>query len=348
MAEKQQVGGERLLTALVLGDDLAARLGVNSGFDFTVGWDNTGTINVFGAAVIASKLLGLDEQQVFDALGIALNRLSGTMAGVFDKTLAFKLPIAFAAGGGIVAAELAERGFPGVDEPLVGPRGYLSMYCRDYDAGQVTKDLGKRFYSDCVIKPYSSCRMTHPFIDCALAVTNANDIAVDEVAVVRIHCTPEVAGSFCGQPFSHARLQQPDGAFSIRYCVAAALLWREITPRQFTEESLNDQKLADLVARTDLLGDIPAAKAGDGAVEVEVVMNGGRTLSARAGKGKGDVREAGFNPGDVKSKFMANVAFTRLISDQDAERVMKMVERLEDLRNVGDLTRLLVKGGSPR
>lgn len=346
MAEKQAANGERLLTALVVGDDIASRLGVNSGFDFALGWDNTGTINVFGAAVIGCKLLQSSEQQVFNALGIALNRLSGTMAGVFDKTLAFKLPIAFAAREGIIAAELAQQGFPGIDEPFLGPRGYFSMYCRNYDADQVTKDLGKRFYADCIIKPYSSCRMTHPFIDCALAIAKTNDIDIDEIATVTIHSTEGAADSFVGQPFSHSDLQQPDGAFSIRYCVAAALLWREVTPLQFTEESLHDQRALDLIGRMNLVADLSPARDRSGGVEIEVVMSDGRMLSARAGSGQGDVGETRLSVDEIKAKFVANVEFAKVVSGENAERAMNMVERLEDVRDVGELTQLLVKDGS--
>jgi 2-methylcitrate dehydratase PrpD len=350
MAEKQGAGGERLLEALAIGDDLASRLAVNSGFDFSLGWDNTGTVNVFGAAVIACKLLGLNEQQVFNALGIALNRLSGTMAGVFDKTLAFKLPIAFAAREGIVAAELAQRGFPGVDEPFLGPRGYFAMYCRDYDAAQVTKDLGRRFYGDCVIKPYSACRMTHPFIDCALAIVASNNVDGTEVAEIVIHATERVVDSFVGQPFSHSGLQQPDGAFSARYCVAAALLWGAVGPRQFTDECLQDPRVGELVSRMRLIADMRPSGPGDRQVEVEVLMNDGRRLSAGCAGAAGDLREGRVGVGEIRAKFLANVDFARSagvapVGAEGAERVMRLVDKLEEVGDVRELTGLLVKGG---
>ncbi|MBN1322185.1 MAG: MmgE/PrpD family protein [Thermoleophilia bacterium] len=348
MAERQAAGGERLLAALVIGDDIASRLAVNSGFDFSLGWDNTGTVNVFGATAIACRLMELDEQQVSNALGIALHRLAGTMAGVFDKTLAFKLPIAFAAREGIVAAELAQRGYPGVDDPFLGPRGYFAMYCRDHDAGQVTKDLGKRFYADCVIKPYSSCRMTHAFIDCALAITKIDDVDVDAVDSVTIHATEHTADSFCGQPFTRSAPQQPDGAFSIRYCVAAALLWRQVTPAQFTEESLRDRRVGDLIGRMNLVGDISPEEARDRQAAVDVVMKDGRVLSAGSRGGEGGMGATWLGAQETKAKFLANASFGRMVAEDEAARAMALIERLEDLTDVRDLTGLLVKGGSSR
>ncbi len=347
VAERQSAGGKDLLTALIVGDDLAARLAANSGFDFSVGWDTTGTINVFGATAIACKLLRLSEQQVFNALGIALGRLSGTFAGVFDRTLAFKLPIAFAAREGIVAAELAQQGFPGVDEPLVGRCGYFSMYCRVHDAGQVTRDLGTRLYSDCVFKPYSACRSTHPSIDCALALARADEIDAGEVAEVEVHVTEHTAKSFVGQPFSRADLEQPDGTFSIRYCVAAALVWKEVTPAQFTEESLRDPRVQHLLARMDLVPDMLPGTVGhrdvDRAVEIRLVMCNGTVLRARGGREAGDVPEVRLSTDDIKAKFVANAAFGRQVSSDAAERAMGVIERLEESKNVKELTGLLVK-----
>jgi 2-methylcitrate dehydratase PrpD len=343
MAERQRADGERLLTALIIGDDIAARLAVNSGFDFDLGWDETGTVNVFGAAAIACKLLRLNEQQTFDALGIALNRLSGSIAGIFDKTLCYKLPIACSSREGIFAAELAGRGFQGIADPFIGPRGYFSMFCRNHSADQVANDLGRKFYSDCVIKPYSACRITHPFIDSALAIATGHEVDAERIAAITIHGTHFGAGSFCAQLLPSADIQQPDAAFSIRYCVAAALLWREVAPLQFTDEFLRDPRIRDLAGRIELVGDLPQREPGDNQVRMEVTMSDGTNFSAHTLVGRGDMREGRVSSSDVQAKFLVNARFAGL-DDGVADRAMAMVDRLEELEDVRALTRLLVKG----
>ena len=343
MAEKQRADGERLLTALIVGDDIAARLAVNSGFDFDLGWDETGTVNVFGAAATACKLLQTNEQQVFDALGIALNRLSGSIAGIFDKTLCYKLPIACSSREGIFAAELAQRGFQGIADPFLGPRGYFSMFCRNYSADQVTNDLGRKFYSDCVIKPYSACRITHPFIDSALAIATSHDVDAGRIVAITIHGTHFGADSFCAQPLPPSDIQQPAAAFSIRYCVAAALLWREVAPPWFTDEFLRDPRIRELAGRIQLVGDLPQREPGDNQVRMEVTMSDGRSFSAHTLVGKGDMREGKLSLSDVQTKFLANARFAGL-DVRVAEQAMAMIDRLETLEDVQPLTRLLVKG----
>jgi 2-methylcitrate dehydratase PrpD len=345
MAEKQRADGEHLLTALIIGDDIAAGLAVNSGFDFDLGWDETGTVNVFGAATVACKLLRLNEQRIFDALGIALNRLSGSIAGIFDKTLCYKLPMACSSREGIFAAELAERGFQGIVEPFLGPRGYFSMFCRNHSADQVAKNLGRKFYSDCVIKPYSACRITHPFIDSALAIATSHDIDAEQIATITIHGTHFGVDSFCAQPLPSADVRQPDAAFSIRYCVATALLFRDVAPPQFGDEFLRDPRTRDLAGRIELVGDLPQREPGDNQVRMEVTMTDGSSFLAHTLVGKGDMREGRVNLSDVQAKFLANASFAGLDSGC-AEQVMEMIDRLEELEDVRPLMRLLVKGES--
>ncbi|MGZ5259133.1 MAG: MmgE/PrpD family protein, partial [Burkholderiales bacterium] len=78
LAERQPVSGEAFLHAFILGVEVECRIG-NSVYPqhYDVGWHITGTAGVFGAAAAAGKLLGLNEQQMVWALGIAATQSSG-------------------------------------------------------------------------------------------------------------------------------------------------------------------------------------------------------------------------------------------------------------------------------
>ena len=68
----------------------------------------------------------------------ARNQLAGTVANIFDQTLAFKLPMAFAARNAIVSAEMAELGFT---EPYLFDRNIavgFDIFRRDYDSFNFT------------------------------------------------------------------------------------------------------------------------------------------------------------------------------------------------------------------
>ncbi len=341
LAERTAASGRDLITALLVGDDLACRLGVASGFDFSLGWDNTGTINRFGATAIAAKLLQLDEKQTFNAFGIALNQLSGSMAGVFDKTLTFKLPIALASRDGIFAAELAGRGFSGVKEPFLGPRGFFALFCRNASTADLVKDIGQRYYADCVIKPYSACRATHPFIDCALELARHPDCKITDIEKIVIHATPGTIAGFCGQPFNPGATPQVDGAFSIRYTVATALLRQNVKPEYFEDQYIHDPRVSGLIEKMEFESDIPKEKITG--TELTVQMKSGKKITARTDFPRGDFRRTPLTEEEIQAKYRSNMAYSGLIGPAKSEQALGLIANLENLADVRELTACLVK-----
>ena len=335
MAEHQGASGKDLITALIIGDDLAARLSIASGFDFALGWDNTGTINAFGATAIACKLLKLNEKQVLNALGIVLNQLGGTMDGVWDKVMTFKLCMALAAKNGIFSAELAAHGFTGVKDPFLGKHGYFSLYCSNYDTTNLNRDLGKRFYADCVIKPYSACRATHSSIDSALMISRNNNIRPENIEEIVVHLPPRILNGFTGQPFVMGETPQIDASFSIRYTVATALLRKGVKPAYFTDELLHDPLIHRLISRMKLV-ETPLA------TEVEVKMKDGTTLSGRTEFPKGDIFKTPLTHEEIRDKFRDNVAYSQTVSVPNAEKVLEMLENLDNISDVREIVQLLV------
>ena len=78
LSEMRPVSGRDFLNALVLGVETECRIG-NAVYPnhYDVGWHITGTAGVFGAAAAAGKLIGLTEQQMVWALGLAASQPVG-------------------------------------------------------------------------------------------------------------------------------------------------------------------------------------------------------------------------------------------------------------------------------
>lgn len=340
MAEQQSASGKEMIVALVLGDDLASRLAVASGFNFDLGWDNTGTINTLGATAISGKLLGLNNKQMLNAFGVAVNQLAGTLDVVWDKTMAFKLPIALASRNGIFSAELAQQGFSGLKDPFLGKYGYFSLYCRNSDTGNLIKELGKRFYADCVIKPYSCCRATHPSIDCALKISSANGFSVEKVDTIKVYLNPSTINGFTGQPFVPGETPQIDAAFNIRYVVANALYRKGVKPEHFTDDNINDPKIGTLIDKIELIACSPSGIPSP--TEIQITTDDGKFLSAHEGVAKGDIRNNPLSVEDIRAKYRSNVDFSRTVSRQNAEKALNTIENLEEVRDVREIIDLLV------
>src|SRR5262245_10739009 len=110
LAEKTPVTGADFLHALILGVETECRIG-NAVYPehYDVGWHITGTAGVFGAAAAAGRLLGLDEQRMVWALGIAATQSSG-LREMFG-TMAKPMHPGNAARNGLLAALLAAQDF---------------------------------------------------------------------------------------------------------------------------------------------------------------------------------------------------------------------------------------------
>ena len=102
------VTGSDFIAAVALGNDLACRLGLSVPLKGT--WHPTTVFGVFGAAAISGKLLGLDEEKMVNALGLAYHQCGGAGSGVGDGALAKRMGPGLAAKAGITAALMAERG----------------------------------------------------------------------------------------------------------------------------------------------------------------------------------------------------------------------------------------------
>jgi 2-methylcitrate dehydratase PrpD len=339
MAEWQAASGEDLITALVVGDDLVARVGVASGFDFSLGWDNTGTVNGFGATAIACRLLKLNHKQVSNAFGIVLTQLAGSMDGVWDKVMTFKLCMALAAKNGVFSAELASQGFTGVKDPFLGKHGYFALFCRDFDTTNLTRDLGKRFYADRVIKPYSACRATHSSIDSALKISCSNDIRIENIDEIVVNVSPGIFNGFTGQPFVLGETPQIDGAFSVRYTVATALLRKGIKPAYFTDECIRDPRIQRLIDRMRLVPSIPPDRSA--ATEIQVKMSDGSVLSGATDFPKGDISRTPLSDDEMRAKFRDNVVYSNTVPREKAEEALGMLQNLENVPDVREIVSLL-------
>ena len=189
------------------------------GFRWLHPFYNSATCGVFGAALAAADLEGLDADGMADALGQAGMQAAGTWQCRLEPTFSKPLACAHAARAGVFSAELAAAGFPGARHILTGPLGFFASYYPEADPSTLLADPDANWAIWQVsFKPFPACRHTHPAISAALQL--AAVARVDEIAQVDIH-TYQAALDFCDQatPFS------PDSArFSLQHTVATALV----------------------------------------------------------------------------------------------------------------------------
>lgn len=256
MAEQTGADGRALLAAIVAGYEVMIRtsLALNPSAARLRGWHLTGVCGPQGAAAACAVLLGLDAERTAWALGLAGTQGGGLWAFNADGSMSKRLHAGLAAQSGVMAAELAARGYTGPTQIYeYGDGGMLKAYSDASDPAPLTHELGTVFHMiDTSIKPYSCCGSTHAYIDAALALRRRLGAPWDTARPVRVG-TSRVVDVQCG--FDYTPGTALNAQMSLRYTVAAALLDGQVLPPQFADARLADPALVDLAARLELVPD---------------------------------------------------------------------------------------------
>jgi len=342
MAEARGAGGRDLLAALIVGDDLTARLTAASAYSPAVSWDSPGIVNKFGATAIAGRLLDLSEEQLIHAFGIVLNMLAGSFQTIQDTSHSFKLAQGLAARDGVVSAELAAKGWTAGKDAFFGKYGYFQIYCESSHPEYLTKDLGKKFYGDITFKPYPSCRFTHSAIDCALELASKYSIAAEDVEEIVINVAPMHYNSPLNQPFEIKEFMHGSAIFSLRYTTASALLRKSVRLEHYTKEMILAPDVLALVGKAEVKGELPPDQIE--AAEVSVRMKDGRIFTARKEKPKGNPLTEPLSREEILQKFRDNAAFSRSLSRENTEKALDLLLHLEEAEDITNLVRWVTCG----
>lgn len=257
LADGMKKNGKDFLEAVIAGYEIMARVGMAMDVvsNRKRGWHATGIIGTFGAAAAAGHLLGLTEDQMVSAFGMAGTQSSGLWAFLAEGATCKKLHPARAAVNGLTAAILAKAGMTGPEHILDAEDGGLYRAVSDsWSPDLLTKGLGTEFEIMRIDKkPYPCCRTTHHAIDAALALRKELGAgALDEVEAIRVD-TYEVGVLQCG--FTQYPDSPVEAKFSIPYTVSAALVTGKVSQTEFTEAVLKDGRIKALAGKVSVVSD---------------------------------------------------------------------------------------------
>ena len=282
-----EAGGDSFLRAVLQGFEAVCRVGMSVGRMHYKVWHNTATCGPFGAAMAAAALLELDDEAAVHALGNAGTQSAGLWEFLNTGAMSKHLHAGRAAEAGVVAAELAAGGFTGPPAILEGPQGFYAGACPDPDPGAVLRDPDSPWQVHATsIKPWPSCRHTHPAIDAALEISARVD--ADAIAGVEAS-TYRAAVDVCDRPLPTSPYE---AKFSLQHCIAAALADGAVGFGSFEAEAR--ARLSPLRSKVRVGAGEPYASdypAAWGAEVTAVLADGGRVRAARR-QCKGDPEAA--------------------------------------------------------
>ncbi len=353
LAEREKTSGRDFLTAVVIGYELANRVGdAFLGTQYYEGFHPTGTCGVFGAAGGAGKILKLDKEAIVRLLGIAGDQAAGLEEWKADGSWIKRWHAGKASHNGVLAAMLAKNGFTGPATIFEGENGFLKAFSfeRKWDASKITDTLGKEYVGhNTGFKPYSSCRFTHQLIEATLNLAQKHEIKPKEIDTITVSVCETLHRTLC-RPEEARRKPRTvvDAQFSIPYVVGAAIVRHRVLPTEFTEESIRDPDILEVASKVKGIVDPEYEKAYPSELRTKLVikMKDGGEYNAYATIPKGepsDPRYKGkpelFNR-DIEDKFRSLVS-TLPVYKERIDRIVDTVNRLDKTDKLDKLMGLL-------
>ena len=325
LSQYKPISGRDFLHALILGVETECRIG-NAVYPshYDMGWHITGSCGVFGGAAAAGKLLGLSQQQMMWALGIAASQPVGLKVQFGSMTKSFHA--GRAAQNGLTAALLAAQNYTADNAALEGKDGWAQTVSRAVNWHEVTDGLGSRYEAALnTYKPFACGIVTHPGIDAAIQLRNENKLTADQIESVELHANPLVL-SLTGKTDPQTGLE---GKFSIYYCIAVGLIYGAAGEKQFQDAIARDPVLVALRKRVTVRTDPAVATQKS---DLTVKLKDGRVLTRHIENAIGSL-EKPLSDAALEAKF-TDLA-TGILAPAQTQKLIAMCWQLESQPHAG-------------
>ncbi|EHK68014.1 MmgE/PrpD family protein [Achromobacter arsenitoxydans] len=344
LGETLDLSWAELLTAYAIGMETAIRLGrsVKGGFH-QGGYHATGVVSHFSSALVAGKLLGLSEDQLVAAQGIAASTASGVQVFLEDGAWTKRLHPGWGAFAGITAAQMAQAGFFGPRRPYEGQFGLYETHMQaradQVDADSVINALGAEWtLMETSIKPYPVCHFIH---GCAEAALRIHARIKDAGRIRSVECDlPAATLPIVADP-AHIKTRPRsdyDAKFSVQFVVAGCLALGRFTLQELAPARLADPALLSLAGRTTCRAQEVTAFPRYFSGAVTVTLHDGTRLQEDVPVNLGSGERA-LGQADIVEKFKANAGLT--LPDVRVALILDAFLSAEPSTPVRALTKLL-------
>jgi 2-methylcitrate dehydratase PrpD len=329
LAEYKPVSGRDFLYALTVGIETECRIG-NSVYPahYDAGWHITGTTGVFGAAAATGRLLGLNEQQMLWAMGLAavqpvgLREMFGTMTKSFHPGRA--------AQNGLTAAFLASKNFTSSEHALEAKFGWTNTLSSKRNYAEITDNLGKTWEAALnTYKPFPCGIPMHPSIDACIQLRNQHNLKPDQIERIELRLHPlalELNGIKTPQTGA-------DTKYSVYHGAAVAIIYGMAGEKQFSDQAARDSATIALRDRVTAIVDSSIKEEQARAV---VILKDGRRLEKFIENAIGSVKNP-MTDAMLEAKFL-NLA-DGILPPAKAKRLMDLCWKVETLANAADIAK---------
>ena len=338
VGEKEKISGETFLLAYVVGVEVECRIAdaINP-HHYQSGFHSTATIGGLGAAMAVGKILRLKEEALIRTLGVAASTASGLRENF--GTMTKPLHAGRAAENGVTAALLAQAGFTSATNILEARRGFFHAMGGGFDESKISGRLGRPYFMlepGISIKPYPSGSLSHPAQDLILDLVKEHDLQADTIESIDVGTNSNVPNALI-YPMPKTALE---GKFSIPFCMAIAVLERKAGIAQFVDRKVRERRVVELMKRVTLYVDNELEALGYDQVRsrIRIKLKNGKIIEGRYDVARGHPQKP-MSWAELSEKFRdcADLVLPR----KEAEAAIRLVSRLDELRSLSPLVRVL-------
>lgn len=334
-----EVTGRDFILAYVLGCEVLIRIG-EPAFTVMSLYDQHKycMFRYFGPTAAVGKLLRLDQETLWNAMGLAYNQAAGDLQMYDDGVLSVRIQHGFVAEAAVKSVLLAQKGITGTRNILEGQRGglYVGFYPQHKELSSVTEGLGKTWKAlHTNPKFHSACGYSHPAIDATIDIVRENGLSADEIEAIRVELAKDAFDFICKpEDVSRDPKTVPQAQFSGPYILAVAALQKRVFPDDFTEDAIQRKEIREFMPKIQMRLDEELTSKYLSAARVTISTRDGRSLAKEVVFRLGDWR----NPASmdrIVEKFRSLFAYSwREFSEERKEQI---IEAFSDLERVVDM-----------
>jgi 2-methylcitrate dehydratase len=295
------------------------------------------SLTAFASPLVAGKMIGLSAEALAHAVGISASHSMTLGCVTAGKLTMMKNTVdPMATQSGVQAALLAEKGYQGPAHVADGKEGMTQCLGPDWDLNRLVDDLGSDWQIlRCGMKAFPTEALTHAPISGVLGLVQENNLTPDQISLIEID-TLAKAADILSDPSKYNPTTRETADHSLPYCLAAAVVFRKVTPDIFEEKYLFDKTIRETLPKIKVRAE-PTFEAQFPKVQpcnAHITLKDGRKLTRHLDWPKGDPRSPMSDEEiDVKVKSLSESHLTDKAFAGLRDKVFGLdkVARIEDL-----------------
>lgn len=294
MGERVDASMKEVITAIVLAYEFEQRI-----CEFAIPgvrerkWHHA-TLTQFVSPIVAGKVLGLNVDQMVNAIGISACHNHTIGCPTAGRLTMMKNTVdPMATQSGVLAALMAEKGYSGTEAIFEGKEGLMDVFGPEWNVNALTDGLGESFkIMECSMKAFPTEALTHTHISAAIKIVSEHDIDYRDIESVTV-TTIARACDILFDPHKYRPDSRETADHSLPYCIAAALVDRKVTTQSFDDEKIRDPRICEVIdkirgeASVEFEKMFPAKQPS----RVRILLKDGSEHSVYMEYPKGDPRE---------------------------------------------------------